>query len=115
MTYEEALTIIKSEFETRRDAPHCEIIKTGLTYDGCEGFCVTIYNYPDRGPVLSDLGETKEIFDEVEKEEWEALCAENGFEFNHWRIEKPFTCLEDAYDYINFLDMISDKYFYIDD
>lgn len=114
MTYEEALAIVKSEYETRREAAHCEIVKTGLTYDGCEGFCVTIYNYADRGPVISDLGETKEIFDEVEKEEWEKLCAENGFEFNHWRIEKPFTCINDLCEYIDFIDRISDKYFNVD-
>jgi len=109
MEYSEALALVKSEFETLRDAAHCEIIYTGLTYDGCNGFCVTLYNYGDK-VMISDIGQTKDIFDEVEEEEWKELCRENGFEFNHWRIEKKFSKIEDVYDFINFLDMISDKY-----
>jgi hypothetical protein len=114
MTYEEALAIVRSEYETRREAAHCEVVKTGLTYDGCNGMCVTIYNYDDRGPVISDIGETQYFFFEVPKEEWEKLCAENGFEFNHYRIEKPFTCIDDLFEYIDFIDRISDKYFDLD-
>lgn len=113
MTYEEALGIVKGEFRTRHDAAHCEIIRTGLTYDGCNGFCVVLYNYGDR-IVVSDMGNTKEFFDEVEEAEWEKLCAENGFEFNSRRIEKEFRTIDDIYDYINFIDEISDKYFTLD-
>ena len=113
MTYEEALEIVKSEFNTLRDASHCEIIRTGLTYDGCNGFCVALYNYGNR-IMVTDMGETKEFFFEVEEDEWKRLCAENGFEFNHWRIEKEFKTIDDVYDYINFIDEISDKYFELD-
>ena len=111
MTYQEALAIVRTKYETRRSGPHCELVITGLTYDGCNGFSVHIYNYDDRGPVITEIGETKEIYDEVKEEEWKALCAENGYEFNCWRIEKPFTCLEDLDNYIEFLDGVCDKYF----
>ena len=114
MTYEEALEIVKSEFKTIKDAAHCHIIITGLTYDGCNGFCVCLYNTGEK-TILSDMGETNAFFDEVEDEEWEKLCAENGVEFNHWRMEKDFEKIDDVYDFISFLDMISDKYFYLDD
>ena len=83
MTYEEALEIVKSEFKTIKDAAHCHVIVTGLTYDGCNGFCVCLYNTGEK-TILSDMGETNAFFDEVEDEEWEKLCAENGIEFNHW-------------------------------
>ena len=64
MDYIKALEIIEKEFETRRESSHNKIIKTGLTYDGCNGFCVSIYD--DNGVALiTDLGETKEVFDEV--------------------------------------------------
>ena len=110
MEYTEALALVKSEFNTRYDAAHCEIIRTGCTYDGCNGFCVVLYNYGDK-IMVSDMSITREIFSEVADEEWESLCRENGFEFNKWRIEKKFNGIEDVYDFINFLDMISDKYF----
>ena len=86
MTYQEALALVKSEFSTRRDADHVEVIRTGMTYDGCQGFCVVVYDYGDK-VVLSDMGETKYFFFEVPDEEWVALCEENGFDFNHYRIE----------------------------
>ena len=108
--YEEALVIIEEEFETRRESSHNKIIMTGLTYDGCRGFCVSIYD--DNGvAIITDLGETKEVFDEVTKEEWIKLCTENNFEFRHWRIVRVFDSINDLYDFIKFLDMISDKYF----
>ena len=113
MTYEEVLKIVSEEFELINDSIHNKIVRTGLTYDGCRGFCVSIYNKGD-SVVITDLGETKEVFDEVEKEEWIKLCTEHGYMWNHWRIEKEFTCIEDLYDYIKFIDFISDKYFEID-
>ena len=44
MTYEEALEIVEAEFEMRPDSDHSKIIKTHMTYDGCTGFCVVVYN-----------------------------------------------------------------------
>ena len=114
MTQEEAIALVKTEFETRHDAPHVEIIRTGLTYDGCQGFCVVIYNR-DGNVHLSDMGQTKEIFDEVTEEEWCTLCEENGCVFNHWRIEHPLNSIEDVHHFIWFLDMVSDKFFFIED
>ena len=114
MTHEEAVALVKTEFETRHDAAHVEIIRTGLTYDGCNGFCVVIYNR-DGDVHLSDMGMTKEIFDEVTEEQWRTLCEENGCVFNHWRIEHPLNSLEDVYHYIEFLDMVSDMFFVIED
>ena len=113
MDYIKALEIIEKEFETRQESSHNKIIKTGLTYNGCNGFCVSIYD--DNGVALiTDLGETKEVFDEVSKAEWEELCKEHGFEFRHWRIVREFSSINDLYEYIKFLDFISDKYFKLD-
>ena len=114
MTYEEILALVTEDFELLREAPHCHIVLTGLTYDGCRGFCVAIYNKGD-SVVVTDLGETKEVFDEVEREEWEALCETHGFQFSHWHIERVFHGMQDLYDFIQFIDFISDKYFQIED
>lgn len=107
VSYEEALKMVKAEYQTRKDASHCEIIKTGLTYDGCTGFCVALYNYGDVVKI-TDIGETKEFFSEVTEEQWVDVCARNGFEFNHWRIERVFNSMQDVYDYIEFIDAICD-------
>ena len=109
MNYSEALALVQSEFKTTKYASNCYVIRTNKTYNGANGFCVTLYNKGDK-VVLSDLGETKEIFDEVPKETWESLCKENGFEFNRWSIENDFISLDDVYEYIDFLDKISDTY-----
>ena len=114
MTYENALQIIETEFETRTDSPHNKIIKTGLTYNGCNGFCVSVYNSP-RGVLITDLGQTKEIFDEVSEDEWIALCNEHGFAFNHWCITRPFTTIKDVHEFIEFLDFVSDKFWDCED
>lgn len=114
MTYEEALALVKSEYDTRYDDKHCEVIRTGLTYDGCSGFCVVLYDEGDR-VILTDMGVTKEIFDEVTEEEWNALCQAAGCTFRNWRIEREFHSIEDADAFIEFLDKISDLFFHIDD
>ena len=87
MTYEEALKIIEAEYETLPDSPHNKIIRTGLTYNGFNSFCVSIYT-DGESVILTDLGETKEVFDEVTEGEWRELCEAHGFEFRHWRIVK---------------------------
>ena len=109
MTYEEALELIRIEYETQKDSKHAEIIYTGLTYDGCNGFCVALYNNGDE-LILTDFGETKEIFDEVEEKQWIELCSEHGFEFRHWRIVRRFTSLRDVEEFIEFLDFISEEF-----
>lgn len=113
MEYIKAVELIEKEYETIRESSHNKIIRTGLTYDGCRGFCVSVYN--DNGvAIITDLGETKEIFDEVSKEEWEELCKEHGFEFRHWRIVRVYSSNKDVEEFIKFLDFISDKYFKLD-
>ena len=114
MTYQEALALVKTEYETQRDSSHSEVIYTGLTYDGCSGFCVVLYDEGDR-VILTDMGETKEVFDEVREEEWTALCEEAGFVFRHWHIEREFHSLDDVELYIAFLDAISNLFWNIDD
>jgi hypothetical protein len=109
MTYEKALEIIESEFETRNGSPLYKVIKTGMTYDGCTGFFVCIYN-SERGVILTDMGETKEFFDRVGEDEWKELCIGHGFRFVHYSITREFTKTQDVYDFINFLNLISDKY-----
>lgn len=110
MEYLKALEIIEKEFETIYESSHNKIVRTGLTYDGCRGFCVSIYDKEGEA-LLTDLGITKDVFDEVEKEEWESLCKEHNFEFAHWSITRKFTCIEDLYEYIRFLDFCSDKFY----
>ena len=110
MTYEEALKIIEAEYETLPDSPHNKIIRTGLTYNGFNSFCVSIYT-DGESVILTDLGETKEVFDEVTEGEWRELCEAHGFEFRHWRIVKVFGSIDDVDDFIRFLDLISTRYF----
>jgi hypothetical protein len=114
MTFEEAIKITEEDFELIKDTPHTRLVRTGLTYDGAKGFCVMLYDKGDRA-IITDCGETKEVFDEVTEDEWKKLCKENGTEFNHWRIEKDFNGIEDLYEYIKFIDMISDKFFLADE
>lgn len=114
LSYEEVLSLVREEYDTRRDADHCEIVKTGLTYDGCTGFCVCIYNYGDVVKI-TDMGETKDFFDQLTDEQWVDICTTNGFEFNHWRIERVFNSIEDLHMYIQFIDVISDMFFDIEE
>ena len=109
MTYTEALTLIKTEFETRKVAPHCEIIKTNRTLNGYNSFSINLYQGFDK-VILSDLGATKDVFDEVEEEEWRELCASFGFEFKRWKIVRDFSGLDDVYDFIEFLNFIADRF-----
>lgn len=110
MTYQEAVALAATEFELKRDTSHTTLVLTGLTYDGCNGFCVMIYDMGDHA-VVTDIGETKEHFDEVTEEEWKDLCASHGFAFNHWRIERDIRSTQDIYDFIEFLDFVSDKFY----
>ena len=109
MTYQEALALVRTEFETRKMTPNCEVIKTNRTLNGYNSFPITLY---DRGDeiILNDLGDTKEVFFEVEHDEWQELCEAHGFEFNHWRIIRPFKGMQDLYDFIDFLDFIADRF-----
>lgn len=109
MTYEKALEIIEAEFETRTNSPVHKTIQTGLTYDGFNGFCLNIYNSAN-GVILTDLGKTKDIFNEVPQEDWITLCNQHAFEFVHWRITRKFNDINDVYEFIKFLDLISWKY-----
>ena len=72
MTYEEALEMVGAEFELCRHSPVTQAVRTGRTLDGCNSFSIVIYNKVDK-VILSDLGNTKDVFDEVPKEEWEEL------------------------------------------
>ena len=40
--------------------------------------------------IITDSGETKEVFDEVSHEEWVKICEENGFEFRLCKIEHEY-------------------------
>ena len=109
MTYERAIEIIEKEFSLKDNSLNTKIIKTGMTYDGANSFCVCLYN-SDKGVIITDLGKTKDVFDEVPKEEWESLCKERDFNFEHWKIVRNFASIKDVYDFIEFLDFISNKY-----
>ena len=103
-----------AEFELRPHSPVTQIVRTGRTLDGCNSFCIIIYNKVDK-VVLTDIGRTKDVFDEVSEEEWEELCKAHNFEFLHWSIVREFTGLQDVYDFIGFLDVIADKYCPLDE
>ena len=110
MTYEKALAMIETEFETIKGGADCyRGIRTGLTYDGFNPFCVNIYN-SENGVVLSDFGNTKEVFDEVDEGEWTALCEAHGFRFDHGKIVREFKAVTDVADFILFLDLVSTKF-----
>ena len=113
MTYNEAVALISAEFKTYRIADHVRGVCTNMTYNGDAGFYVAIYD-DGKKVFLTDLGETKEIFDEVQLSEWEELCNEHGFTFKHWHIEHKLESMDDVYEYIRFLDFISDKFWDID-
>lgn len=115
MDFEKVLELAREEFELIKDSGHCYVVRTGLTYDGCEGFCVALYKKENGEVVITDLGETKEVFCDVTEEEWQELCLYHGFEFNRWRIEKPFTSMEDLFSFIGFLDYVSDLFFNVEE
>ena len=110
MTYKKALTLIRKRYQTIYDAPHCEIIRTGRTLDGYHSFTVALYDYKDGKLVITDLGETKEVFDEVTEETWRKICEEKGFVFNHWRLEKEFVSMKTVTEFIKFLNYIADLF-----
>jgi len=114
MTYQDALPLVKHEFETMRENSRYVIIRTGLTYDGCQGFCVALYDL-DKKAIITDFGATKDAFDEVEDETWQALCEERGFRFSQWRIERDFHSPDDVHTFIQFLDELSDRFFTLGD
>ena len=109
MTYEKAIEIVEKEFSLKDNSFNSKIIKTGMTYDGFNSFCACLYN-SDNGVIITDLGKTKDIFDEVTQEEWVALCEEHNFRFERWKIVREFNSIKDVYEYIEFLDFISCKY-----
>lgn len=109
MTYQRAIEIIEKEFSLKDNTENTKFIKTGMTYDGFNHFCACLYN-ADNGVIITDLGKTKDIFDEVSQEEWAKLCKERGFRFEHWSIVRDFESIKDVYDFIGFLDFISNKY-----
>lgn len=108
-TFEEAVERVGKKFDLMRDSSHCYTVLTGKTFDGYHGYSVNLYNYGDR-IVITDCGDTKDVFDEVEDEEWEALCKEYGFTRSHYRIERQFRSHLDLYDYIEFMDRIADRF-----
>ena len=110
MTYQEALELIKEEYDTNPIEKHATLIYTGLTYNGCTGFCVVLYDLGDKA-ILTDLGKTKDVFDEVDYETWRELCESHGFIFNHWKIQREFNSIEDVDEFIRFLDSISVRYY----
>ena len=110
MLLPDAVALINTEFKTRKCAPHYHAVYVDLTYDGCSLFSISIYDYGDKVSVLTDVGSTKDFFDQFTEDEWVKLCAEHGFEFNNWRIERVFNSLNDLYEYIDFIDYLCNTY-----
>ena len=110
MKYEEALALVQEEYETKRDSDHSHVICTGLTYNGCEGFCVVLYKDANGEAIITDMGETKEVFSEVPEKYWINLCKKAKCEFRHWSIVRKFRSIDDLDKYIRFLDKVSDRF-----
>lgn len=111
MIYQDALNLIHKEIETRYVDEDCRALRINLTYDGYSGLYIVVFN-KDGEAFLSDEAETKNVFwEHVNATEWGAFCEANGFTFNrHMSIERKFTSINDVYDFIDFLMMISEKY-----
>ena len=109
MLFDDALKLIQTEFEVRKVAELCYLIKTGLTYDGVNSFFITLYGYGNE-LILSDTGRTVEILDEVPLSNLENLCNENDFNFVNYKITLKFNGLESVYNYINFMNKLADIY-----
>ncbi len=108
MIYSKGLELVKSEFKTIKESGHNEAIYLEMTYDGFNCFYISVYDR-DGEAILTDLGVSTEVFDEIEDEQWERDCVEHGFEYNHWHIERKLNSIDDVYDFIKFLDYISNR------
>ena len=115
MDFQQALELIKTEYEVRKCADHAYYIRTHLTLDGCNFFSIMLYHdesgyYQSGDLILTDTGNTHYVFFEAPLEEWQALCDKYGFSLVKYSICRPFTGMQDLYDFIDFLNVISDIY-----
>lgn len=110
MTFEEAINLVHTEFETRYDDENCEIIRVNWTYDGSNELMVAVYQEKD-AVVLTDLGATKDIFYQVNEDQWIDVCTRNGYIFNRGCIEHSLNDISDVHNFIEFLDSISDIFY----
>lgn len=110
LTFTEALEMIEAEFRVRKETMHAFSIFVDRTYNGYDFFFIELHNDGEEGLYLSDGGSACHSFDEVEKEEWRALCRANGFTFRNFRICRSFRGMEDLYAFIDFLTLIADTY-----
>ncbi len=111
MEFSKALMFVQAKYETSRESDHCYLIYTGLTYDGCTGFCVNLYRDENGEAIITDLGATKDFYDEVTEQDWKKRCKRAGFEFNHWHIELKYEKIGDVAKFIKFIDSIADEFF----
>lgn len=109
MTYEQALATIEKKYRTHHVDSRSRYIFVDYTYDGHSLFYIELRN-EEEGPLLSDGGNTKEIFDEVSEREWRYLCQKHHFVFNHWKLQRPFKSMKDLDAFIRFLDLISNRF-----
>lgn len=115
MDFNQALALIQTEYETRRCADHAYYVRTHLTLDGCNAFSIVLYHdesgyYQSGEIILTDTGNTHYTFFEAPAEDFKALCDKYGFSFVNNCICRPFTGMQDLYDFIDFLIVISDIY-----
>ena len=114
MNYQQAVGLVRSEYETICDSPHSEFILTNLTYDGYNYFSICLYDKGDR-VILTDTAKTQEVFDEVTEDEWKALCDAHGFVWQGWSIERDYNSNADVEAFIGFLCAIANLYEPIED
>ena len=116
LTFLEALSMIEAEFPLSREGMHIYSPFVDATLDGYHFFAITLREDCEGGLVLTDNGSTYHCFEDVAEDtaEWIALCEQNGFAFEHYRILRPFTGMEDLYAYIDFLNLVANTYDPID-
>ena len=116
LTFLEALSMIEEEFPLRREGMHIYSPFVNATLDGHHFFAITLREDCEGGLVLTDNGSTYHCFEEIAEDtaEWIALCEQNSFTFEHYRIRRPFTGMKDLYAYIDFLNLVADTYDPID-
>ncbi len=116
LTFLEALEMIAEEFELRREGMHDYSVRVNATLDGYHFFFIELREDMEGGLVLTDSGCTYHCFEDIAEDtaEWVALCEQNGFAFAHYRILRPFTGMQDVYDFIDLLNLVADTYDPID-
>lgn len=104
MNYEQAKQLIKTKWDIMEQTINATHIVVHKLLDGNSLYCIVLYN-SDNGVILTDYGNTAELFD-LSEEQFTQICAKHNLTFEDWQIETPFNGLEDVENFISALDEI---------